>query len=176
MSTLLSVGRVSKLFGSGLYINLYDRFPTKLNLEEPLFVKIDNLEVPLFIDKFDRRGQSSAVVQFADIDTEIRATELLGMELFLREGKADEQWSEADELDDDEIYFEDLVGYEAQLSTEVKGVIEEYIESENPLFRISVGEREVLIPAVEELIVVFDEDRRTIEFSLPDGLLELYLS
>ena len=55
---LLSVARVSKLFGveGGVLLNLYTTFPDDFSTEEPLFVKIDSLAVPLFCDRFERRG------------------------------------------------------------------------------------------------------------------------
>ena len=52
--------------------------------------------------------------------------------------------------------------------------IEEFIDGENPLFRVRIGSREVLIPAVEEFIADIDQERQSIEFDLPEGLLELY--
>ena len=49
-----------------------------------------------------------------------------------------------------------------------------FIDGENPLFRVRIGSREVLIPAVEEFIADIDQERQSIEFDLPEGLLELY--
>ena len=42
-------------------------------LREPLFVKIDSLAVPLFCDRFERRGKTNALATFADIDSARRA-------------------------------------------------------------------------------------------------------
>ena len=208
-----AVARVSKTFGQNgeLTLNLYDSFPQDFNPSEPLFVVIDKLAVPLFCDRFQRRGRSGAVVTFGDINTERRAAELLGLELYLNGPDApDEEDDEGDGL----IYLEDLVGYTVRLAGEnpdttvsnpplpslssesnpasVPGSelsetgrdeqrsgsaadrIEEFIDGENPLFRVRIGNREVLIPAVEEFIADIDQQRQSIEFDLPEGLLELY--
>ena len=45
----------------------------------------------------------------------------------------------------------------------------------NPLFVVNVGGREVLVPVADEFISDIDDAARTIVFSLPEGLLELYL-
>ena len=156
-------------------------------MSEPLFVVIDKLAVPLFCDRFQRRGQSGAVVKFGDIDTERRASELIGHELYFNNPCAEE---EEEEAGDGLIYLEDLVGYRILLNANTvsdsseseldcktqhqEDRIEEFIDGENPLFKAEIGGREVWIPAVEEFITDIDEEAHTIEFDLPDGLLDLY--
>lgn len=163
----IAVGRCSKLFGGvgEIYANLYTTFPSEFSIEEPLFVKIDELMVPLFLSSFARRGQKGVVVLFDDIDTQGRAEELLGLELYLPE----------DDVDDDYEDF-DFVGYSVIVNNEIVGQIEEYIDNPmNPLFSIDVDGREVLIPANESMIAGIDPDEQIIEFELPEGLWELYM-
>ena len=163
---MLTVGRITKLFGAKgeVVINLYDTLPDNFNWEEqPFFTKVEELVVPLFCDSFARRGQRSAVVAFADIDTEKRAEMLLDHELMLDV----EQQS-----DDDEFYFDDLIGFTVRVGR-AKGEIVDFYDSEfNPLFEIELKGKRHLIPAVEEFIAAIDFDARTIKFVLPDGLIE----
>lgn len=172
MDKLSSVGRITKLFGAEgeLVATLYNTFPDDFNKKEPLFVKIDGLAVPLFLSRFNRRGRTGAVVSFDDIDTRVRAEELLGMEILLPEVV-----NKVDERDDDEFLFEDLVGFTAIINTSTRGIIEEYIDNPmNPLFVVSVEGKEVLIPANEEFFCSFNIDKAELGFDLPNGLLELY--
>ena len=163
---MLTVGRITKLFGAKgeVVINLYDTLPDNFNWEEqPFFTKVEELVVPLYCDSFARRGQRSAVVAFADIDTEKRAEMLLDHELMLDV----EQQS-----DDDEFYFDDLIGFTVRVGR-AKGEIVDFYDSEfNPLFEIELKGKRHLIPAVEEFIAAIDFDARTIKFVLPDGLIE----
>ena len=167
-----AVARVAKLFGRDgeLSLILFDTFPGEYTLSEPLFVEIDGLAVPLFFEQFNRRGVNGATVRFADIDTQRRAAELVGHELYLADSFPDEE----EELDEDEIYLEDLVGYEARFDSH-RGPIEEFVDGENPLFRLSIDGQEVWVPAVDEFIVEIDTQAHTVSFDLPEGLLELYL-
>ena len=154
------------MFGTegGVMITLYTSFPDDFQMEEPLFIRVDELAVPLFCSSFERRGQSSAVVQFDDIDTERRAEEwLVGREIFVEE----------QEQDDDEFYMEDLIGFKASVSRQRGEVIDYYDSEANPLFEIRLGDKQHLIPAQEEFIAHIDFDKRTIKFILPEGLLEL---
>ena len=85
----IAVARVGKLFGEarsgGVSLTLYEQFDDEFDpTTEPLFVEIDSLDVPLWCEKFERRGQRGATVHFADFDTPRRAEELLGKELYSR--------------------------------------------------------------------------------------------
>ncbi|MBQ8552614.1 MAG: 16S rRNA processing protein RimM [Alistipes sp.] len=170
MGNKIAVARVGRLFGDirqgGLSITLYDTLPEEWDpTSEPLFVEIDSLAVPLYCDHFERRGRAGANVRFADFDTQRRAEELIGKELFLFE--------EEDEEADDEFYMEDLIGFTVEAGA-LRGEITDYYDSEmNPLFGIDFGEGERLIPAAEEFIVQIDFERGHIVMTLPDGLLEL---
>nr|MBE6191561.1 16S rRNA processing protein RimM [Rikenellaceae bacterium] len=165
-------GRINKRFGTGggLRLTLYDTFPEEFNPETmPLIVDIDGLDVPLWCDEFDYVGAQGASVHFADLDTERRAEELIGKEFRLE--------LEEEELPDDEFYLEDLIGFAADLyeiGTErrLEGRVADYYDSEvNPLFALEVEGREVLVPAVDEMIGGIDFEQGRIKFILPEGLI-----
>ena len=74
----IAVARVGKLFGEarsgGVTLTLYEQFDDEFDFTaEPLFVEIDSLDVPLWCESFERRGQRGATVHFADFDTPRRA-------------------------------------------------------------------------------------------------------
>ena len=78
------IAKVTKLFGNDgqLVLRLTDSFPDEVEMEEPLFVDMDGLEVPLFLSSFRRNGVGKAVVAFDDFDNDYRASELVGRELY----------------------------------------------------------------------------------------------
>ncbi len=167
MAELLPIGKIGKVFGAKgeLTLVLYDTFPEELNFEEPVYVDVDSLTVPLFFDKFEPRGRSGATALFADIDSERRASEMVGREFAMM--------VECDESDD-EFYMEDLIGYEAVVANGLCGVITEFIDSDmNPLFEIEIEGKEVLIPAVDDFVEEIDVEQHRVVFSLPEGMLTL---
>ncbi len=169
------VAKISKLFGveGEVVLNLYDAFPGEPNNEEPLFAIIDSLTVPLFIESFTRRGNSGAIVRFADIDNEKRASELLSTVLYMADSDEDE------DENDGEFYLEDFVGFTAFIDGKdgLKGDVADFIDNDdNPLFAIEIDGQEILIPAVDEMVASFDIEKQEILFSLPEGLLEIYLN
>ena len=167
MVRMIAVGRIGRIFGNdgGVMVTLYANFPDDFSTQEPLFVVIDKLAVPIFCSSFERRGQSGAIISFDDIDSVRRAEEfLVGREIFIAEEESD---------DDDEVYMEDLIGFDVLVDGR-KGTLTDYYDSEaNPLFEISLDGKEHLIPAAEEFIAHINFDKRSIKFILPDGLLEL---
>ncbi len=155
-------------------LSLYDTFPEDFDPQAtPLMVKIDSLDVPLWCERFERRGISGAVAHFADMDTERRAQELIGLEFSIHEDV---------DAEDDEFYMEDLIGFgvEAEEIAEdgeprtLHGVLSDYYDSDmNPLFEIEIGDRTVLVPAAEEFIAHIDFERGHMKMVLPAGLVDL---
>lgn len=168
----IPAGRINKLFGTdgGVMLSLYAAFPDTFDTDMPLLVTIDGLEVPLYCERFERRGATGATATFADFDTDRRAQELIGLEFRIELHE---------EEDDDEFYLEDLIGFaveadEAGSETKVSGTLTDYYDSDtNPLFELEIDGRQVLIPAVEEFIAHIDFEGRRIHFVLPEGLLNL---
>ncbi len=166
---MIAVARINRLFGvdGQVFINLYSEFPDDFSHDKPLFVKVDTLSVPLYVEKFERRGRTTAQVRFADIDTERRVSEFMGQELFFDNSESVGQEYE------EEFFLDDLVGFKA-IANGVEGELTEFYDNpNNPLFGLTISDREVLIPAAEEFIVRIDFQGHQIEFLLPEGLLEL---
>lgn len=170
---MTTCGRINKLFGTGgsLRLTLYDAFPEEFDpATMPLIVEIDGLDVPLWCDSFEPVGAQGATVLFADMDTERRAEELIGKEFRMELPR--------EELPEDEFYMEDLIGFavevrEAGTKRRLRGTLADYYDSEvNPLFALEIAGREVLVPAVDEMIGGIDFEHQTIKFILPEGLID----
>lgn len=177
---LTSAGRINKLFGTegGVMLSLYEIFPEDFAPDAtPLFVELEGLDVPLWCERFQRRGRTGAVAAFADLDTARRAQELLGKEFRI----------DVPEERDDEFYLEDLVGFAVEAETFETtqtetapatrmwhGRVADYYDSDaNPLFELEIEGRPVLVPAVEEFIARIDFEQKTIRMILPEGLIDL---
>lgn len=164
---MIAVGRIGRIFGNdgGVMVTLYTNFPDDFSTQEPLFVVIDKLAVPIFCNSFERRGQAGAIILFDDIDNVRRAEEfLVGREIFIEE---------QEDENDDEFYMEDLIGFTVMVDGK-EGTLSDYYDSEaNPLFEITLDDKTHLIPAAEEFIAHIDFEAQKIKFVLPEGLLEL---
>ena len=169
------VARVAKPFGNEgeAVVALFDNFPEDFDMKEPLFVVIDGLTVPLFFDRFERRGNRKAIVLISDFYTEKRVAELVGCEVFGERNRTGSGEYESDDEDNDLLYLDELVGFEAVLGPDKEGRIEDFIDSDNPLFLVRIGEKEIYVPAADDLIEEIDVETKRIVFDLPGGLIEL---
>lgn len=133
---------------------------------EYLVLKLDGIFVPFFMEEYRFKSDSVALVKFEGVDTQERARELTGVEVFFPRELA-EQDEEA------ELSYAALVGYTLIDNNSGKPVgIIAYVDEQtiNIMFELEDGR---LIPASEELIVDVDQKNRTITLDIPEGILDL---
>jgi 16S rRNA processing protein RimM len=93
---------------------------------------------------------------------------LVGRELYVRRGQLPE-------LSEGEYYWCDLIGLRVETDQgEVLGTLTEIIATgSNDVYVVKSGEREYLIPALEEIVREIDLDGRVMKVSPPEGLFDL---
>ncbi len=129
-----------------------------------LVLDVDGILVPFFIEEYRFRSDSVALVKFEDIDTQQRAAELTGCDVYFPRALAAEDESPSLTM---------LVGFdivEANGGTTVGRVAAIDDSTANLLFELEDGR---LIPANDDLIEDIDTQQQKITMSLPEGLLTL---
>jgi len=102
------------------------------------------------------------------IDTMNDAEVLKGRELWVPR-------EEARQLDDDEWFICDLIGLDVLENGNLLGKITEVIETgSNDVYVVTdkPNKKEILIPALKDVILSVDLNNHTMEVKLPDGLLD----
>ncbi len=172
--SLYAAARISKLYGANgeVVLRLFDTFPEDVNIEDPLFVIVDGLAVPLFFSKFTPRGRDKAVCRFNDLDSDYRISEFIGSELYINADSTEED----EEEEEDGFLYEDLIGYTMfDLATHKKGVVQQYVEyKNNPIFIVNFAGVEVSVPACDDIILDIYPDAKVVEADVPEGLHEFY--
>ena len=129
-----------------------------------LILRIDGILVPFFIDEYRFRSDDRALLILHDIDTNEKAQNLVGTEVFFPFSLSDKQKEEV-------ISFNDLIGFTIDGIGIVTG-IDDY--TENILFEVKRNDgKQILIPAVEEFVENVDYEKKIIKVQLPEGLVEL---
>lgn len=149
-------GEISFLFDD----DVFDRVDA-----DYLILEIDGILVPFFIEEYRFKTDSNALMKFDGIDTQERARELTGCDVWFPRALA--------ESDEDGISWAAIVGFDIIESESGKtvGRIASVDDSTiNILFCLEDGR---LIPASEELIIAIDQQARTITMQIPEGLLNL---
>ena len=130
-----------------------------------LILDIDGILVPFFMEEYRFRNDSLALVKFCDVDTQQRASELTGCDVYFPRSIADEGT--------EGLSLSMLVGYDIVDASDGKvvGKIAAIDDStQNILFELEDG---TLIPASDELITNIDTNRQQIIMNIPQGLLEI---
>ena len=149
-------GEISFLFDD----DVFDRVEA-----DYLVLCVDGILVPFFIEEYRFKSDSTAIVKFEDIDTQERARELTGCDVYFPRDLADD--------DEGELSLSFLVGFDLVEASSGKSIgrIASIDDSTiNLLFELEDG---TLIPASDDLITAIDQQARTITMHLPEGLLEL---
>ena len=150
-------GEISFLFDD----DIFDRVDA-----DYLILKVDGIFVPFFIEEYRFKSDTNAIIKFEDIDTQERARELTGCEVYFPRELADS--------DDDSISWAAIVGFDiidAESGNKIGRISTIDDTTINILFELEDGS---LIPASENLITAIDQQARTITMQLPEGLLNLY--
>ena len=105
------------------------------------------------------------LVSFKGITNRDQAKTLIGGELFIPK-------IELPELDEDTYYWHDLIGIKVFTTTEeFLGRIESIIETGSiDVYVVKKDEKEVLIPALESVVLEIDLEHKRMHVDLPEGL------
>lgn len=150
----------------------------KLDTDEPelykelesVLVDYNNNLIPFFIQQSGLHKSTLLRVRFDDVDTEEKADELIGLEVYL-------PLSFLPELDDDQFYYHEIIGFTAEDVNFgkigiVKGVNDSAAQA---LFEIERDGKQILIPVNDDFIKKVDKKNKVLLLDTPVGLIDLYL-
>jgi 16S rRNA processing protein RimM len=130
-----------------------------------LVLDVDGILVPFFMEEYRFRNDSVCLVKFCDVDTQQRAQELTGCDVYFPRALA----KEAEETPS----LSSLVGFEivrVSDSFAIGKITAIDDTTQNILFELEDG---TLIPASDELIENIDVNKKEIIMNIPEGLLDI---
>ena len=159
------IGRLGKTHGvRGEISFLFDDDVFDRTDADYLILRVDGILVPFFIEEYRFKSDANAIMKFEGLDTQERARELTGCDVYFPRSLAE---------GDDSISWSVLVGFdilEAQSGKTIGRITSIDDSTLNILFCLDDGR---LIPASDDLITAIDQQARTITMHIPEGLLEL---
>jgi 16S rRNA processing protein RimM len=131
-----------------------------------LFVTMDGLLVPFFVENDSLRINAStrALIKFRWIDSEKKACELTGKEVYLKNENLTNLRKPAREK---------LIGYQLLNARNLPvGRITDVVNySGNRVLTVNYQSKEVLIPYNDDLVLHTDATAKTIQMTIPPGLI-----
>ena len=164
---MLAIAEVQKSFGTHgeLIIRLRPEAPEEINVNEPVFITIDDLPVPFYFKSFEAFGTRRAKVVFDDMETPELAAELIGKTIELKVTEGKEQTNARPLL----LHYKIMDNKNG-----IIGVVTGFLDiPQNPCLLVIHNEREIIIPFHETIVQKINSKKQILQVVLPEGLLEL---
>lgn len=178
---LVSIGKIRKPHSyKGEVVGLFDYDANLFSRERelPIFLEMDHIPVPFFIESIRGNSPTKGMLKLENIDTEREAAELAGKEMLMEKerlaamlGVSEEELDDADDdLTGYKVYEKEGAGYLGTVNR-----LEEGLEYDYLVVKDEKEERELIIPLVEEFVedIVEEGDERRIIVDLPEGFLDI---
>ena len=160
------IGTLTRTHGIGgeLSMNFTDDVWDRADADY-VFLEVDGIQVPFFLEGWRFRSDSVALLKFQDIDSSESALEYVGADVYFPHDLTPEP------SEDDEYTWRHFTGW--KVVDDIDGEIGEieHVEDSTANTIFFVGDK--LIPATEDFIERIDAKERTIYMNLPEGLLDL---
>ena len=178
---MLQVAQVLKSNGTDgeLVLGFREIAPEDINLQEPVFIIFDGLPVPFYIESFQKRGNTKALVRLTDICSQEDVEEIAGKAVYIEEDSLPEMSLEEDGFAAlvgwvllTPAGIPDQVGDDEEMELYEVGEITDFIDiPNNPCIEVETENGAVMIPLHEDLILSVDPENRELIMEVPDGLL-----
>ena len=165
------LGNVIKAHGLNGEIQIYldVDVPEEYEELESIFILQGTKLIPFFIDTL-QINSNKALTKLEGVDRREDAEALAGKEVYL-------PLSALPELEEDQYYYHDIIGFDFYDNGKLLGIVENVIAfSAQTLLTVKVNNTEVLVPLQDEIIRSVDKAEQRVLANLPEGLLDIYLN
>ena len=133
------------------------------------FIEVDNSLIPFFIKKCLVHKSSLLRVEFEDVDSEIKANELLKKNIYLPKKLLPK-------LKGDKYYFHEIINFEIidNKIGNIGVVIGFNTQTIQSLIEVKTADKKILIPVHDDIILNVDKKNKLIITDLPEGLMDLF--
>jgi 16S rRNA processing protein RimM len=136
---------------------------------EMLFLEVKGQLIPWVVDDIHFEN-NKANLKLTDVKDMEGAEKLVGCFIYL-------PVELLPKLRGNKFYYHEVVGFRVHDEAHGDiGVIDRVVElPNNPLFAIKFGDKEILLPISDEIILKVDRKKKSIDVRAPLGLIEIYL-
>jgi 16S rRNA processing protein RimM len=134
-----------------------------------IFIEVKDQLIPWMIDNVHLE-KNKANLKLTDLNDMESAMKLVGRFIYL-------PVELLPKLKGNKFYFHEVTGFNVHDENHGDiGIIDRVIDlPNNPLFAITFGEKEILLPISDEIILKVDRKKKLIEVRAPEGLIDIYL-
>ena len=164
------LGKITRTHGlqGNVVLKLDTDQPELYNKLEGIFVEINGLLVPFFVEK-QQWHKTDKIISFKNA-TESMAEQTVGKNVFL-------PLSTLPELKGKQFYYHEVITFEIlDENGTLCGVIKEVNDqTAQHYFVLNLSGKEVIIPIIKDWILEVNREKKQITMQLPEGLLDVFL-
>ncbi len=168
MDDLVKIGYTMKAHGlkGDIKVNIEEKYEDDFEEAKVLFLASKGSTVPYFVEQI--RFGNQTLLKLEDIDKPEDTIGLSSKEIYMK--AADIQYA----IEDEESPNVKYLGYTIFDGMNNIGIIEEIIDAPQQILAIITYQtKEVYIPLNDIFIIKFDDAKKEIHMSLPEGILDL---
>ena len=164
------LGKLVKPHGTGgsVLVRFEDLRAEDIRDMGTVFIDIDGLLVPFFVESLREKSTGTAVVKFEGINSPSGIGEFAGNKVYIDRSNIRHKKRAVTGLPD-------LTGYKIEdhrlgfvgIAGEITGI------ANNPLLHVQSGDREFLVPVHEDIILEINHQKKLITINAPEGLFDL---
>lgn len=166
------LGRITRTHGlaGNVVLKLDTDQPELYNKLESIFVEINGLLVPFFIEKQSWQKADTKILSFKN-STEALVEQSVGKNVFL-------PLSTLPVLSGKQFYYHEVIGYSIyDENNEFCGIIKEVNDqTAQHYFILDLNGKEVVIPIIKDWILAVNREEKSIQMQLPEGLMDVFLT
>lgn len=166
------LGKITRRHGlqGNVILKLDTDQPEYYNKLESIFIEINGLLVPFFIEKSQWSKQDSLIVSFKNASEQL-VDQTLGRSVFL-------PLSTLPKLSGNKFYYHEVIGFEIR---EEDGKACGNIASINDqtaqhYFMLKLADKDIIIPVIKDWILEVNREEKYIKMQLPEGLMDVFLT
>lgn len=163
MNELFTIAKVVSTHGVNGEIKVFTYTNISNRFKDIEYVYIDNIKIRLLNAK---KSSKFDVLKLEGYDSIDKALTIIKKDIMISK-------SDRYELQDDEFYISDIIGFRCQSTNgENLGILKDVlVYSCNDCLVINNNEKEILVPVVKEFIKNVDLENKTITIELMEGLI-----
>lgn len=166
------LGKIAKPFGSkGQVVAFLDvDEPLHYSKLESVYLDLDGEWVPFLVESVEIQAGKKALLHFEDVKTAEDAAAYTGREMYLL-------LTSLPPLRGKKFYYHEIKGF--SVIDAIHGTIGTLVKvldlPRQSLLQIKSGDKEILIPIVDEVIMKVDRKKKELHIRAPEGLIDIYL-
>lgn len=145
--------------------------PVKYKKKGSLLLLIKNNLTPFSIQEFSIRPKT-ILIKLKEVNNMDDAQLLVGTSIYM-------PLTELPPLKGkNKFYYHDVIGFTAMdINLGRIGIIKDIVDlTSQPVIQIMAGEKEVLVPLIDEFLIEVNKENKELVLSTPEGLVAMYLS